>query len=220
MFTGLVEAIGKIEKLSPRGPGVQLEMSAPASLVAELSLGESVSVDGACLTVVQWGGDRFIVDASAETMKRTTLGERRQGDCCHLERALRLGGRLGGHWVTGHIDGEGLITGKSPIGEALELHFSVPEQLRRYLVEKGSIAIDGVSLTINTLTKEGFSVVLIPHTQSVLHLPDKGLGSRVNLEVDILGKYVERLLGISPNERAETTRPLNLEILARAGFLK
>ena len=102
MFTGLVEAVGKIEKLSPRGPGVQLELSAPASLVAELTLGESVSVDGACLTVVRWGGGRFVVDASAETMKRTTLGERRLGDRCHLERALRLGERLGLSEVAEH----------------------------------------------------------------------------------------------------------------------
>ena len=220
MFTGLVEAVGRFEEISPRGPGVQLSISAPPALVSELTLGESVAVDGACLTVVRWGGGRFTVDASAETMRRTTLGERRRGDPCHLERALRLGDRLGGHWVSGHIDDTGVLTERHPLGEALELNFSAPPGVMRYLVEKGSIAVDGTSLTINTLSEGGFSVVLVPHSQSCLYLPQRALGSRVNLEVDLLGKYVERLLGLNAASVTPEPSGLNKDILARAGFLR
>ena len=134
--------------------------------------------------------DRFTVDASAETMQRTTLGERRVGDALHLERALRLGDRLGGHWVTGHVDGVGALSERTPLGEAEQLWFSAPPQVMKYLVDKGSIAIDGASLTVNEVEESRFSVVLIPHTQGVLKLSKAPLGSSVNLEADILGKSV------------------------------
>ena len=195
MFTGLIEMTGTIDRLTPKGPGVELVIRCSHHLVAELSLGDSVAVDGACLTVTRYGGERFTVDASAETMALTTLGQRRIGDLVHLERALRLGDRLGGHWVTGHIDGMGTFRSKAPLGEAVQLWFNAPSQIAKYLVKKGSIAIDGASLTVNELDAQGFSIVLIPHTQSILRLNHKKTGDSVNLESDILGKYVEKLLG-------------------------
>lgn len=244
MFTGLVETTGTVDRLSPRGPGVELVVRSSRTMISELSLGESVAVDGACLTVTKWGGERFTVEASAETMSKTTLGERRVGDQVHLERALRLGDRLGGHWVTGHIDGVGTLRSKSNLGEAVQLWFDAPHTISKYLVTKGSIAIDGASLTVNELDDRGFSVVLIPHTLELLTLNHKRSGSSVNLEADILGKYVERLLTVgigqspylnskqggvssqpSQNEMGlSSTNPyhssLDLSILAKAGFIK
>lgn len=213
MFTGLIEAVGHVRRVERRGPGAQIQLGAPPSMVAELTLGESVAVDGACLTVVRFGGDAFTVDASGETMARTTLGERRGGEAVHLERAMRLGDRFGGHIVAGHVDATGRVERVAPAGEALEMWISAPAEAERYLIEKGSIAVDGVSLTLNALAPGRFSVTLIPHTQRVIHLAEKRPGARVNLETDIIGKYVERLLG-----RA-TGRPVDVDLLSRAGFL-
>lgn len=212
MFTGLIEACGTLRRVERRGPGVTLIVQAPPAMVADLVLGESVACDGACLTVTRFGGDNFSVDASAETLQRTTLGERRPGDRLHLERAMRLGDRFGGHIVAGHVDATGLIRSKRPVGRSIAMGFSVPEAVSRYLVAKGSIAIDGVSLTVNEVDPQGFDVVLIPHTQGVVHLADKPVGARVNLEADVIGKYVERLMG--PKQGG-----VDLATLARAGFL-
>ena len=226
MFTGLIETTGTVDRLSPRGPGVELVVRTRKSLVSELSLGESVAVDGACLTVTKFSGDYFTVDASAETMEKTTLSERKVGDKVHLERALRLGDRLGGHWVTGHIDAIGHLRSTSPLGEAVQLWFSAPTEISKYLVKKGSITIDGASLTVNELDDEGFSVVLIPHTLSILNLLHKKVGATVNLESDILGKYVEKLLlyqSASPYSKSpqkHKVSPLDLSTLAKAGFIK
>lgn len=213
MFTGLIEACGTLRRVERRGLGATLVIEGPAALVAELTLGESVACDGACLTVTQFGGVSFTVDASAETLARTTLGERRPGDRLHLERALRVGDRLGGHIVAGHVDATGTVRTRRPLGRSIAMAFDAPEPVSRYLVSKGSIAIDGVSLTVNTVDPRGFDVVLIPHTQGVVHLADKAVGARVNLEADIIGKYVERLMG------PRSGGGVDLATLARAGFL-
>lgn len=221
MFTGLVERTGRLRHIERKQAGVSLRIAASAEWVAELTLGESVACDGACLTVTAMRQDEFAVDVSAETLARTTLGQRKVGEPLHLERALRVGDRLGGHWVTGHIDGVGQILSKRAVGETLEVQVQVPEPLMRYLVQKGSIAIDGVSLTVNTVADHtrSFSVVLIPHTQQVVTLHQRAVSAPVNLEVDILGKYVERLLGGgAPAGAAEAG--VQWAQLAQAGFVK
>ncbi len=219
MFTGLIETAGTLRRLEPRGPGVRLVVGAPRAMVAELTLGESVAVDGACLTVIGASGDCFEVDASAETMDRTTLGDRRVGDRVHLERALRLGDRLGGHLVAGHIDATGTVRRVEALGEALVVYFDAPPEVARYLVPKGSIAVDGVSLTVNTVDAAGFSVALVPHTLTIVHLHQKKVGARVNLEADLIGKYVERLLAGRQDEAGRSGSGVDLEMLARAGFV-
>lgn len=216
MFTGLVETSGTLRRVEPRGQGVTLTIAAARELVGELTDGESVAVDGACLTVTSASGDCFTVDASAETMARTTLGARRSGDPLHLERALRMGDRLGGHLVSGHIDGTGTVVETRPVGEAVEFTFEAPPNVARYLVDKGSVCVDGISLTVNEVDGARFSVVLIPHTQSIVHLHRKRAGERVNLEADLVGKYIERLMPPRGDDRS----PLDLETLARAGFTK
>lgn len=219
MFTGLVEMSGRLRRVEPRGPGTRLTIAATTAMVAEFTLGESVAVDGACLTVIATSGDTFAVDASAETMQRTTLGDRRPGDALHLERALRLSDRLGGHLVAGHVDATGRIRAVMPLGEALRVEFDAPPEVRRYLVAKGSIAIDGVSLTVNTVDATGFDVVLVPHTQTVVHLHHKRPGDRVNLEADLIGKYVERLLTWRDGDPA-TPSGVDLALLTKSGFIR
>ncbi len=220
MFTGLIEATGTLRRLSPLAQGVTVTFGAPRALVSELTLGESVACDGACLTVTHFADDWFSVDASAETLARTSLGDRRTGDSVHLERALKLGDRLGGHIVAGHVDATGSVLRSAPLGESLQLWIKAPPAVARYLVPKGSITIDGVSLTVNEVddAQQAFSVVLIPHTQGVVTLHTRPVGARVNLEADVLGKYVERLLHWTGDTQGH--RPaVDLEMLARAGFM-
>ncbi len=216
MFTGLVEGRGSIQRIEHRGAGVCLNIQGNRDMVSQLVLGESVSVDGACLTVVHFADDHFSVEATAETLACTTLGGAEPGQAVHLERALALGGRLGGHLVTGHVDGVGVVSSVTRQGEALIMDFDAPQRVHKYLVRKGSFAIDGVSRTVNGVTASGFDVVFIPHTQSIVHLHTKAVGARVNLESDIIGKYVERLMGLqSPKSKDQT----HLDLLQRAGFV-
>jgi riboflavin synthase len=193
---------------------VRLRVSTRLPL-GEARQGDSIAVDGTCLTVVGCAGDAFEVDAAVETLVRTTLGARGPGDEVHLERALRMGDRLGGHLVTGHVDGVGHVVSKTPRGDALEVRYGAPPEVLRYVVVKGSIAVDGVSLTINAADAGTFQVVLIPHTLAVTHLGRRAPGARVNLEADLIGKYVERLLG----GRTADARGVDLEVLRAHGYL-
>ena len=162
--------------------------------LAELAVGESMCHDGACLTVTDIGRDAYRVFAGAETLARTALGGLAAGKRVNLERSLRVGDRLGGHWVTGHIDGTGELASRRDLGSNLVLGFRAPPAILRYVVEKGSIAVAGVSLTINAVDAEGFSVAIIPHTRDFTNLGDLAVGDRVNLEADILAKHVEKLV--------------------------
>jgi riboflavin synthase len=192
MFTGIVEETGTVTEWR-RGASDKLRITAQRVLEGT-ALGDSIAVDGACLTVTALGPDWFEVGLAPETLRRTSLGERSVGDRLNLERALAAGQRMGGHYVQGHVDGTGRILEKRQDGSSLLVSFSMPAALERYVVEKGFIAIDGVSLTITAVQPGQFGVALVEYTQQVVELPRKAVGAAVNLEVDVLAKYVERLL--------------------------
>ena len=194
MFTGLVEEVGTIASVTRRGDGARVRLVA-GTVRDDLAVGDSVAVDGACLTAVALHDDGLEVDAVAETLRRTTLGDRAPGDRVNLERALRLGDRLGGHLMQGHVDGTGEVAAVRPEGGGRVLRVRVPGELLRYVVEKGSLAIDGVSLTVAARHADGCSVALIPHTLAATTLGEAAAGRRVNLEVDLMAKYVESLAG-------------------------
>lgn len=214
MFTGLIEAIGQLEAVRPLSKGGgNLEVKVP-EFASQLSLGESVAVNGVCLTVTGKQGDRFLADYSASTLEVTTLGSWHAGHKVNLERAMALGDRLGGHMVTGHVDTVAHLQARRLLGEAIRLDFSLAPTHARQLVTKGSVAVDGISLTVNGVSDEGFWVTVIPHTGERTTLLSLPRGAAVNLETDLLGKYVERQLA----GRLEAAGGLTMEGLARSGF--
>jgi riboflavin synthase len=197
MFTGLITAMGTLAAREPRGPGARLTLNARFE-DGPLALGESIAVSGACLTVDAITAGGFEVDASAETLARTTLGGLRVGGTVHLERALRAADRMGGHVVTGHVDGVGSLLERRPVGESVALVFKVPAELAPFVAEKGSITVEGVSLTVNGVGADCFDVTIIPHTLEKTHLGRLKPGDPVNLEVDLIARYVGRLLAFRP----------------------
>jgi riboflavin synthase len=193
MFTGIIEAIGTVRECSRPGGGARVHIGA-GPLVEGLRVGDSIAVDGACLTVAVLEGDGFTCDLSAETLNRTTLRMLRAGSRVNLERPLRLGDRLGGHLVTGHVDAVGQIAERAPHGDGEFTRIRFPQALGLLLVMKGSIAVDGISLTVAELSRDTFGVAVIPHTLHHTTLRSKRVGDLVNLEADLLGKHVARLL--------------------------
>ena len=191
MFTGIIQAVGSLRGVERRGASAWLTVGCP---FARLELGESVAVDGVCLTVVRAVDGGFTADASAETLARTTLGERGVGARVNLERALALGDRLGGHIVAGHVDGVGELVRRERVESAERVVLRAPPAVLRYVAEKGSVAIDGVSLTVNAVAGETFEVMLVPFTQGATTLSDRRAGDRVNLEADVIARYVARAL--------------------------
>jgi len=193
MFTGIVEELGRVVDLSPRG-GVHRLTVAASSVLDELPIGGSIAVNGVCLTAVTVDSDRLTVEVIQETLRRSNLGDLRVGAAVNLERPLRAGGRLDGHWVQGHVDGVARVLGRRADGRGSErIEIELPVDLARYVVPKGSIAVDGISLTVGEVTARSFAVYLIPHTLQVTTMGRRAVGARLNLEVDILAKYVERL---------------------------
>lgn len=193
MFTGLIEAIGDVLTVE-RNPDVCRLAIRALPVARDLVIGSSIAVNGVCLTVVEINDDRFRVDVGPETLRRTTLGELIAGDRVNVERPLRLDTRLGGHLVQGHVDGVGMIMRVVPEGETRWMEITLPGHLRGYVVDKGSIAVDGISLTVAVITAEGFAVSLIPHTLAVTTLGTRRTGDAVNIEADLLAKYVERFV--------------------------
>lgn len=194
MFTGIVHEMGRIDEIAATPAGARLRLSAAAT-ASDCRVGDSVSIDGCCLTAVEAGDGRIAFDAVAETLRRTTLGGLAAGDEVNVEPAMRLGDRMGGHWVQGHVDGVGEVTAVAPDGDGVLVTFSAPPDVLRYTIEKGSVCVSGVSLTVTAVADETFAVALVPHTQAVTTLGRMGPGARVNLEADLLGKYVEKLVG-------------------------
>lgn len=192
MFTGLVAQIGTIDLLERRVDGLSLRI---ACALHPYELGESIAVDGACLTVKAFEEGFFDADASLETLDKTNLGDREEGDRVHLERALALGDRLGGHLVTGHVDGVGKLVEKAPSGDYVRATFEAPTRLVPFLAPKGAITANGVSLTVNTVAGTRFDVMLVPYTLEETTFDEMASETRVNLEVDILAKYVASLMG-------------------------
>ncbi len=194
MFTGLIQALGTVRVAEDDGHGGRRFGIAEADMAAQLTIGESVSVCGACMTVIAAQADWFVFEAGPESLARTTLGELAPGDRVNLERALRAGDLLGGHFVSGHIDGVGRVQERTASGDWEMVWFSFTPEYGDLLVEKGSIAIDGVSLTVVAVEAERFSVMLIPHTRTMTTLGSKPIGSAVNLEFDMLAKHVRKLV--------------------------
>ena len=220
MFTGIVEDLGTLRDVRRGAESARLRIETAFDL-ARVRIGDSIAVDGCCLTVVATGGRLFDVEAAAETLGVTTLGERLAGDRVHLERALALGDRLGGHLVSGHVDGVGRVVDRAPVDTALQLTFEAPPNVIRYVITKGSICVDGTSLTVNTVEGSRFSVLLIPHTLVATHLAGKQVGARVNLEADLIGKYVERLVAPWQPGQAHAQRSgVDLDFLQQHGYAK
>ncbi|HQW81360.1 MAG TPA: riboflavin synthase [Pseudomonadota bacterium] len=193
MFTGLVEATGRVAALIAQGGDVRLRIDSDALGLDDVLLGDSIAVNGVCLTVVTFDAQGFEADVSTETLSRTTLGSWTVGRRINLEKSLRFGDRVGGHLVSGHVDGVGRVVSIEADVRATRWRFAVPRTLSRFIAEKGSVAVDGVSLTVNAVADEHFEVALIPHTQTVTAFSDTGVGSGVNLEVDLLARYLDRL---------------------------
>ena len=210
MFTGLVQATGDVVAVREAAEGRALEIAAPLR-DADLTVGASVAVQGVCLTVTASGGGRSTFQAAFETLSRTTLGSLAVGARVNLEPSLRVGDPLGGHLVSGHVDGIATVRSIALRGDALQVLIDVPEALRRFIAQKGSVALDGVSLTVNEVDATGFSVGLIPHTLAVTTLGSLAAGTRLNLEVDVLARYVARLL--------DTSSGVSHKTLVDAGFL-
>ncbi|MCQ4936126.1 riboflavin synthase [Anaerotignum propionicum] len=214
MFTGLIEEIGFIEKTTSQNNCGQLVIQAK-TIQEGTKLGDSIAVNGVCLTVTNVSKTSFTADVMPETLKRSNLGKLQKGSSVHLERAMAANGRFGGHMVSGHIDGTGIISGKKQEGNAIRLFITTDTPLLRQMIEKGSIAIDGVSLTVITVEQSQFSVGIIPHTNSQTILLDKKIGDSVNLETDIIAKYIQRFF---ENSTQQQDKPLTLAFLKENGF--
>lgn len=195
MFTGIIEGVGRIAAREPRGGDIRLTVAAGTLPFDAVQLGESIAVNGVCLTVVAFDTAGFQADASTETLALTTLGGLEVGAAVNLERAMRPTDRLGGHLVSGHVDGVGRVLSVHDDARAQRWRFAAPAPLLKYIAKKGSICVDGVSLTVNEVDGEGFEVALIPHTVAHTAFAHAGAGAAVNLEIDLVARYVERLLG-------------------------
>jgi riboflavin synthase len=215
MFTGITEHVGKIESLEHAKDGGRLRVSLEGALAAEMKLGDSISVNGCCLTVVEFDKDHFSTDLSGETLRRTSFGEKKPGHLVNLERPLAANARLGGHFVQGHVDGIGRVTRVVPEGDNWWLSVRVPEDQRRYVAEKGSIAIDGISLTVARWQEGIADVAIIPFTYAHTNVRAMSPHDAVNIETDILAKYVESLLA---NQKPSADSHLTIAQLTEEGF--
>ncbi len=215
MFTGLIEDLGTLRDLRIGSSQAQLTIATGLPM-AELTLGESIAVNGVCLTVTSFGDGVFSADVSPETLDCTSLGRLSRGSRVNLERALRLSDRLGGHLVSGHVDGMAKITGLYQDGNAWRFTFKAEAAVLDFLVAKGSVAIDGISLTVNEVSEETFSLAIIPHTLSLTTLQERKVGDDVNVETDLIGKYVARFLRHGASEKPQG---VTMDVLAKHGFL-
>jgi riboflavin synthase len=221
MFTGIIEGLGKIAAIRSSGQGDRVTIEADFSL-DQTKIGDSISVSGACLTAVVIEDRRFEVDVSPETLNTTIFDQAKVGDCVNLERAMRFSDRIDGHLVSGHIDGTGIVKQRDMLGNAINVTIEVGESLTRYMIAKGSVAVDGISLTINSCNAGSFSISIIPHTSKLTTIGIKKRGDRVNIETDMIGKYVERFLtGVSQTGQNQTAKRSTVDqaYLIKTGFI-
>lgn len=218
MFTGIIEGMGTIYGARPSGEARRLAVTADMPLDGT-KLGDSIAVNGACLTVITLSGKRFEVDVSAETLSRTTFRALRSGERVNLERALRLSDRIDGHLVSGHIDGVGIIKDRQTKGNVTRITIGIDPALSRYTIEKGSVAVDGISLTINRCSEGLFDVTVIPHTSMMTTIRIKKIGAKVNIEADMIGKYVERFIVDREVQKSNGGRSITDSFLSKAGYL-
>ena len=216
MFTGLIEEIGNIKNIAHGSKSCKITITAK-KVLEDVKLGDSIAVNGTCLTVVNYGVDYFTADVMPETVKRTVLAKLNNGDVVNLERTMALGDRFGGHIVSGHIDGLGEIVNMKKDDNAIVITIKASSSVIKYIIEKGSVAIDGISLTVVSVDAEKFAVSIIPHTVAMTNLHYKNPGDYVNIETDVIGKYVERLMNFD-NQKPTSTSKINLEFLAKNGF--
>ena len=221
MFTGIIEGLGTIAGIRSSGQGKRLTVEADFSL-DQTKIGDSISVSGACLTAVKIDGKRFEVDVSPETLQITTFGQAKVGERVNIERALRLSDRVDGHLVSGHIDGVGIVKKRESLSNAIIVTIGVDESLTQYMIVKGSVAMDGISLTINARESDNFSVSVIPYTAQLTTIGFKKNGDRVNIETDMIGKYVERFIGGRPGRSKENRSKqssIDHAYLVKTGFI-
>jgi riboflavin synthase len=216
MFTGIIEAVGKIAALESGRDSVRITVSS-GRISEDVAIGDSVAINGVCLTVVEIAAPELTFEAVYETLRRTTLGQRRVGDAVNLERALKADGRFGGHIVQGHIDGTGRIASIRPVGDSWFVYVEASQELLRYVVTKGSVCVDGISLTVMDADDKAFSLSIIPHTWDNTTLKDRRAGDSLNIETDIVGKYVEKLIGGWAPGGGRSVG-VTMDLLARSGY--
>lgn len=217
MFTGIIEAVGTLTAITPKGEDISITVESGKLDMSDVKLGDSIATNGVCLTVVAFTGNSYTADLSLETLKRTGFAQYSVGDKVNLEKAMLPTTRFGGHIVSGHVDGVGCIVERNQVGRAVEFWVEMPEELSCYVAQKGSITVDGISLTVNDLRKNAFKLTIVPHTSEETTMDQFNVGRKVNLEVDVLARYMERLLmGNQEPEKPESK--ITMEFLQQNGF--
>ncbi|PMJ94801.1 riboflavin synthase [Vibrio sp. 10N.261.55.A7] len=217
MFTGIVETVGTLAAITPKGEDISVTVNVGTLDMSDVQLGDSIATNGVCLTVVAFNSNSYTADLSVETLNKTGFIDYQAGDRVNLEKAMLPTTRFGGHIVSGHVDGVGEIVERHQVGRAIEFWVAMPAELSKYVAEKGSITVDGISLTVNDLRKNAFKLTIVPHTGEETTINDFQVGRKVNLEVDVLARYMERLLQ-SQKEQNEPSSRLSMEFLQQNGF--
>ena len=219
MFTGIIAAVGKVTAIKHNEKDITISVDAGSLDLSDVKLGDSISNNGVCLTVTKLSGNGFDADLSNETLKRSGFSQIKTGFAVNLEKAMQMNDRFGGHIVSGHVDGVGEVSSITPLGNAVEYWITAPNELAKYIAEKGSITVDGISLTSNEINGASFKLTIIPHTISETTMVNYRVGTKVNLEVDVIARYLERLMLGDKASESNQDKKSTMDLLARSGFL-